>query len=847
MLRALLDEATAGNGRLVAVSGEAGVGKTTLVAHLAASCGPEVAVRRGMADNITAGAALGVVIDALPELADLAADATQTRLSLFGRIRSLLAAAPTLLVLEDVHWADEASLDLVRFLGRRLDGIPVLVVMTFRSEEVLAHPLSVVLGDLGGPPAVARLALRPLTEQGVKDLTSAYGDPVDARALHRQTGGNPFYVTEILAAPQDELPATIRDAVLARTVRLSEPAHRVLASAAVLGRRVDTRLLGAVSGQPEAAIMECVDHGVLLAEEDAWAFRHELGRLAVDQTLTPSERATLNRRALHELELVEPDNHRALGHHAAACGDWPAVLDHATRAAETAARLGAHRESAAEYRLALRAPSVPAETRAGLLEALSYECYLTDQLNEALTARRQAMELYELAGDLVAVGTSQRWLSRLSWFLARNEDAERYARRAVATLEPLGPSPALAMAYSNVAQLRMLRRDAAGAVDWGTRALDLAQRLPDREVQIHALNNVGSALAIQDRPDGWRYLAESLELALDEDAHEHAARAYTNLGNTNVELLRLGEANRVLRKGIAYCEDRDLDSWTYYMSGWLAICLTEQGHYDEAVEIATRLLRQPRLAPVSRIQALLVAAKVGFRRGEDASSPLEQASALAVSTGEAQRVVPVALARAEAAWLGGRTDLIEAMVDHAWPLAEASRNPWQLGELTWWLSLAGFARTPAVPIAPPFSLMVQGEWSRAAGAWESLGAPLWVAYSLGRSDDVEAARRALKITDEFRAYAVRDAIMRHRHACGQVVPRGPRPSSRAHPSLLTERELDVLRLMGDGMSNADIASRLVLSERTVGHHVSAILRKLGEPSRGRAVAAATRDGLLGPT
>ena len=536
MLRALLDEATAGNGRLVAISGEAGVGKTTLVARLAASCGPEVAVRRGMADNITAGAALGVVIDALPEIAELASDAAQTRLSLFGRIRSLLAAAPTLLVLEDVHWADEASLDLVRFLGRRLDGIPVLVVMTFRSEEMPAHhPLSLVLGDLGGPPAVARLALRPLTEQGVKDLTSAYGDPVDAKALHRQTGGNPFYVTEILAAPQDELPATIRDAVLARTARLSEPARRVLASAAVLGRRVDTRLLGAVSGQPEAAIMECVDHGVLLAEEDAWVFRHELGRLAVEQTLTPSERVTLNRRALHELALVEPDNHRALGVHAAACGDWPAVLDHATRAAEAAARLGAHRESAAEYRLALRAPSVPAETRAGF----SKRCP-TSVTSPTSSTRPSPPD-------------GRRWSctsSPVTWWpsvlaalavppvlvLVRNDDAERYARRAVATLEPLGPSPALAMAYSNVAQLRMLSRDAAGAVDWGTRALDLAQRFADREVQIHALNNVGSALASQDRPDGWRYLAESLELALDEDAHEHVARAYTNLGNTNVDL-----------------------------------------------------------------------------------------------------------------------------------------------------------------------------------------------------------------------------------------------------------------------------------------------------------------------
>jgi tetratricopeptide (TPR) repeat protein len=229
--------------------------------------------------------------------------------------------------------------------------------------------------------------------------------------------------------------------------------------------------------------------------------------------------------------------YRRLAHHAAGSGDRAAVARYAPLAADRAARLGAHREAADQLRLALRFHEMPDDRQATLLEQLSYECYLTDQVAQAKDSLLEALAIHERHQDSLRVGTAQRWLSRLSWFLGQNPDSERYAAAAVTKLEPLGPSRELAMAYSNVAQLRMLANNVSEAVRWGRQAIELARELEDRETEMHALNNVGTALYLAgDVAEGRARLAQSLDLALADDAHEHAARAYTNLGISAAKL-----------------------------------------------------------------------------------------------------------------------------------------------------------------------------------------------------------------------------------------------------------------------------------------------------------------------
>jgi DNA-binding CsgD family transcriptional regulator len=847
------DEALAGHGQVVFLAGEAGAGKTALITRLSELVAGRLVVRRGYADDLTTPSPLGAVMEAMPELAPPADVSAADRGRLPSAMRALLANEPTLLLIEDVHWADEATLDVLRFLGRRLAGLPLLAVVTYRPEDAPPrHRLSLVLGDLAGRAGVSRLTIEPLSVAAVAQLVAAAGSALDPAGLHARTSGNPFFVTEAVAAPSDRLPETVRDAVLARVSRMSEGARHVLDAVAVLGARADGQVAARVAGRFATAVDECVSRGMLVPDGASIGFRHELARLAVLETIPPAGRRTLHAAALRELRVSDPFDDRTLAHHAAGCGDTEALVEFARRAAARAARLGAHREAAAQHRVVLQAGRLELTERALVLEQLSYECYLTDQLPEALTARRQAVEAYELAEDAAAVGAATRWLSRLSWFLGQNADSERYAGRAVALLEPFGDGHELAMAYSNVAQLKMLAGEVRDAVAWGRRALEVARRIGDRDVEIHALNNVGTALLGEnDSADGRAHLCRSLELALADDAHEHVARAYTNLGSTAAIWWRLGEAEQQLTAGIGYCDERDLDSWSRYMSGWLAGVHAELGAYDRAEQLAATLLAQPDLAPISRIPAAVAAARVRARRGGDAAGLLHECTQLATATGEKQRLVPVACAHAEMAWLTGDPGAVDdALVESAWAAAVAHPNPWELGELCWWLALTGRSRPVPDEVAraaQPFALLLDGAWRAAAGAWRDLGCPLWSAMAAGLDPDLEPAREALAVTTSLGASGTAAALLRTRHERGLPVPRGPRRANRDHPAALTTRELEVLGLVASGLSNAEVAAQLYLSEKTVGHHMSAVLRKLGQPTRSRAIAYALRQGIVRQT
>jgi DNA-binding CsgD family transcriptional regulator len=453
----------------------------------------------------------------------------------------------------------------------------------------------------------------------------------------------------------------------------------------------------------------------------------------------------------------------------------------------------------------------------------------------------------ELAEDPRVVGDAERWLSRISWYLGRGEAAHTWMERSVQTLESAGEGTELAMAYSNRSQLCMLAFDTTGAVSWGTRALELARRLGDRDTEIHALNNVGTALATGgDHHDGVTMLQQSRDLALAADAHEHVARAYTNLASTSLTTRHLAEGARHLQDGIAYCVDRDLDSWVHYMRAWEPRLAEELGDFDRARRVALDLLDVPGLPPIVRVPAAATAAQAGHRGGQDGRALLQEATESARDTGEAQRLVPVAVAWAELAWLEGRTEDVEREVDLAWAAAVGHPERWELGELAWWLRVAGVRRPVPVPVAPPFRLMLDGAWDDAARAWSELGIPYWRALSLAQGPELEAARRALEILDELGADAARAAVVRDRYAAGLPVPRGPR-SAADDLGGLTARELEVLALVADGLSDAAIAEALVLSPKTVGHHVSSVLRKLEAPSRSRAAALAHRRGILPPS
>jgi DNA-binding CsgD family transcriptional regulator/tetratricopeptide (TPR) repeat protein len=578
---------------------------------------------------------------------------------------------------------------------------------------------------------------------------------------------------------------------------------------------------------------------VLLDRRVSLAFRHDLARQAVLDAVPPAARVELHRRVLARLVASGSRDHRRLAHHAVACGDDAAVLLHAPRAADQAARLGSHREAAEHLRTALQhGDTMPAAARVDVLERLSYECYLISKLVEAVESQRAAVTLREAAGDRRGVGVGQRWLSRYSWYLGVHAEAQRLAEAAVATLEPLGSSGDLAMAYSNLSQLQMLSGLVDGALFWGRRALDEALAAGNREVQAHALNNLGSALLLRgDLVGGLAQLGQSLDIALVDDLEEQATRAWINIGTLQFSKRMLRDAERTLRTGLAYCVERDLISDSLYLQARLSQVLLEQGAREESVRLADDTLGHPHASTVSRVAALLARATVAVRAGDpESASQLAELQGLARRTAEPQRMLPVGLLLAEAAWTTGRSPDIVPLTDEVWT-AYRGWEPWVLAELAWWRRLGGARDDIPFELPEPFALMRDGRVRDAGAAWAAIGRPFWATLALMGGTPADASEAVANLV-RLGAPASAQAVRRDLAALGRRVPRGPRGAARDNAAGLTARELDVLRLLVEGLSDAEIAGRLTLSERTVGHHVSAVLRKLGVPSRSRAVAAA---------
>jgi DNA-binding CsgD family transcriptional regulator len=853
LMDALAGVRASSGGRLVLVEGEAGVGKTALLRCFCESLRGSVRVLWGACEPLLTPRVLGPLRDVAPamggELEELVEGEARPHEVVVALLGELQSGAPTVLVLEDLHWADEATLDVLILLARRVGSVPALVLASFRDDELpRAEALRVVVGELAG--RATRLKVAPLSVAAVAQLAEHHG-VVDGEELYRTTGGNAFFVTEVLGAGGSEIPATVRDAVLARAVRLPAEARRLLEAVALVPGHVELWLLDVVAGGLVGRLGECLGSGMLIAEAGGVAFRHELARLAVEESVSPDRRVALHRAALAALEAPPfggPDFAR-LAHHAEGAGEVEGVLRWAPQAAARAASSGAHREAADQYARAIRFGQALSPPRlAELLQRRSDECYMTDQFEEAIDAQERALECHRRLGDRLGEGDSLRSLSRLLRFVGRMEEAEQTAREAVELLERLPVGHELATAYCNVSHVCVNAEDGAGAVAWGTRALVLAQRLDDTEALVYALTNIGVAEFLAGIPEGQTKLERALSLAQRAGLEEHAGRAFMNLIYWPVRNRSYALATRYLEPALEYSTQRGLDTWRLYALACRARLELDLGGWEEAADSAGVVLRDPRSALVPRLWALTALGLVGVRRGDaQASMLLDEAHALARPTGELQRIAPVAAARAEAAWLAGREAIVLQETDAALELALRREARWVIGELAFWRWQAGIKEALPPGASEPYALSIRGEWARAADLWRVMGCPYEAALALSDADDEDSLRQAL---DELQALGARPAAaivarrLRERGARG--LPRGPRPRTRANPAGLTARELEVLALVAEGLRNAEIAQRLVLAEKTVNHHVSAILRKLDASTRIEAAAAAGRLGLTIP-
>jgi DNA-binding CsgD family transcriptional regulator len=839
-----LDAAVTAGGCIALVSGEAGIGKTSLLQRFAAHQ-RSARVLWGACDALFTPRPLAPLHDIARQTQGNLLAVTESGASrdhLFtAALDEFERGAAALVVFEDVHWADEATLDLLKFLGRRIQRTKAMLAMTYRDDEVgTRHPLRFVIGDF--PRASThRVQLSPLSKPAVEQLAREAGRPLGN--LYGITGGNPLFVTEALASTADKVPVTVRDAVLARAARLSPAARQIAELVSVVPGKTEDWLLERAGCLDEAGIESCLGIGMLRGADGSLAFRHELARRAFEDSLSQACRQSLHAKALAILAERAGTPPARLAHHADGAGSARDVLHFAPIAGADAASVGAHCEAAAHYRTALRhADELPPVERARLQEQYSYECYLTDQGKEAIEARRAALEVWRTVGERLREGDSLRWLSRLSWFTGQRTDADKYGDEAVAVLQPLPPGPELAMAYSNRSQLDMLAHEVDSAIDWAQRTLKLAEELNSPEILSHALNNLGASRLIAEDPAGWDDLERSLQIALAGNFHEHVARAYTNLSFNAVCSRLYPRASQYLVGGIAYCDDHDLDSWKLYMLALRARARFEQVDWDSASEDAEAVLKDPRTAPISRVIALTVLGHLRVRRGDpDSLAPLENARVLISDIRETQRIGPLAAALADAAWLLGDRDRVLREVSEGYTLSRNHRDPWTKGMLAVWLWRAdALAEIPA-DIPEPYALEIARNWRGAADAWQKLGCPYERANMLGWYGGESEQREALAVFEQLGAAPAAQALRKQMRASGvRGIPRGSRVSTRLDPHGLTKREAEILKLLAAGLRNSAIAKRLFLSTKTVDHHVSAILTKLGVPSRAEAAATARK-------
>lgn len=831
-------------GCVTLVHGEAGIGKTALLQEFSRQQRVVPRVLWGACDALFTPRPLAPLHDIARQTQGKllsAINAETGRDAIFtAALDELEQGPPALVVFEDCHWADEATFDLLKFLGRRMQRTRSMLVMTYRTDEVGSrHPCRFVIGDLPCS-IVRRLPLQPLSEVAVAKLAKQAGR--SSHDLYNTTGGNPFFVTEVLATGAESIPSNARDVVLARLAKLPPGARAIAELVSIVPGKAEAWLLEQAGVHDEAGIESCLGIGMVRDDAGSLAFRHELARRALEDSLSQAQQLSLHARVLTILGTRPGIAPARLAHHADGARNAAEVLRFAPAAAAHAAVVGAHREAVSHYSAALRyANDLPPANRAQLLEQLSYECYLTDQVERAIDARREALEIWRTQGARLHEGDALRWLSRLSWIEGRRAEADEYGAASVAVLESLPPGPELAMAYSNRAQLDMLAADADSAVQWAQRTLQLTEQGGYEEIRCHALNNLGTARLIAGIESGWDDLNRSLTLALAQGFQEHAARGYTNLAAMAVQRKQYNAGSRHLSEGLTYCERHDLDSWRFYMMAWRGRSRFEQGDWLGAAEDAQAIVSEAGSAPIARIPALTILAHLRIRRGDpDVATPLQEARELAARTSEMQRLSGVALASADAAWIAGDRQLIAAEVQPVYDLASARRDLWMKGELALWLWRAGAFAEPPKDIAEPYALEIAGDWRGAAKAWQTLGCPYEQANALASGGAAEQLE-ALTILERLGATAAASALRRRMREQGmRRIPRGSRSSTRTHSHGLTKREAEIFELLAQGLRNSVIAKRLFVTTKTVDHHVSAIFTKLGVSSRAEAIALASK-------
>ena len=847
-LHSRFEQTLSGEGHCIFVSGEPGIGKTTLVSAFCKEIKPDYKTYWGTCDALYSPRPLAPLYDLLIQLgkgiSDLHSSADDRTALFFNVLLELHKESKGIVVVfEDIHWADEATLDFIKFLGRRISQLKCLFILTYRDDEVHArHPLRNVLGQLYSD-SFTKLQLKPFSRQVVEEMAAAKG--YSGEEVYKITDGNPFYVTEILASYSSGIPENVRDSILSVYKGQEDDTKTLWEMLSIFPAGFELKYLEQIQPRYREAVKYCFGSRILIVRDGLIFFKHELYSQTIQASLSPLLRITLNKNILSMfLEVFEQNQEiERIIHHAKSAGADELIARYAPVAAQKSASAGAHADAARLYCLAIECEKfLSREEVAKYHELYAYECYLIHQHKEAITYSERALEFWQEQKNTEKVGENLRFLSRLWWYEGNRTRAEKLGIKAVDELQNAPASRAKAMAYSNMAALKMLADQTEECLVWGQKASDLAREIGDQETLAHALNSIGSALMTDHESvtEGMSYLKQSLHIALEYAFHEHAARAYTALGSNALSMKLYDVAREYLDLGIAYCQERDMDSLRLYMVGYKARLSLETGNWDEAFDLAHSILQTEGLLPVIKTGVLVTIGLLKLRRGEEgALALLVEAKKIAFDTMELHRIVPALSALLEYEWLLGTTMVETAILEQAVGMIRQVKKITDDNRLYFWLK-----RARKDYFLSKIADTLDDNERGSAAYWEKIGCPYEYALTLFDGDENDM-RKALNIMQEIGADRVYQKLKQSMRSEGVTkIPRGKRLSTRSNAAQLTSRELDVLQLLKTGMQNKEIADKLFISAKTVDHHISAILVKLNVGTRAKAVIEALTLGIL---
>jgi DNA-binding SARP family transcriptional activator/tetratricopeptide (TPR) repeat protein len=773
-----------GRGSVVVISGEAGSGKSSLVRAFVGQLDDSVAVAVGGCDDLLAPRSLGPfrdLADSIPEVASALASGSQPE-DILPALFRLLAARPTVLVLEDVHWADDATLDAIRYLSRRIAGVAAILLLTLRDEEADAtHPVRRILGGLGSS-STRRIELGPLSVEAVRRLSGV--DDAEALEIHRVTRGNPFFVTEVLAAGGDDVPATVRDAVLARVGRLQPKARRLAERLAVIPSRAERWLAEALADDEPGTVAQAERSGVIGGGAEYVGFRHELARRVVENSLTVGELVLANREVLEVLlkqRRIEPSR---IVHHAVRAARVDLLIQYGQVAAADAERTGAHRQAAETLRLVLaHADALDSETQARLLTRRAYSLYVVNEYEAALADIESAVSMAEACGDAVVLAEALIVRSRIAFFAQGPTTARHAARRAVELLEAQGDARAndtedvepadtarlatalieLARTYSNLATVGIVSQPSADTLHYAQRAVELCEGLGRDDLRAQALWYLGSGQLAAGDPRGWEAIDRSIAIGSAETRLETRVRSYVNAAGSAYRCGRFGDARRYVATGLRLAADGEFAAGEYRLRLTSAAMSASAGAWDDAITELRGLVSGPGRGGVMALLVRSLLARLLARRGDpDGAVILAEALADPIGTHDSYVAGPLAAAQIELGWLSGTADEIPPRVWQAMDLAAESGHSAMQGELAVYLRRSGHVVDVPTAVPDPWAAALAGNWRESAQSWNRLGERYEEAVEIALAADEQASMVALDTLRELGATATVARVMTQR-------------------------------------------------------------------------------------